>query len=200
MESIIRMGHHYKLMFEYVGNDLTEQIIDLTLSQMDSVMKQLIWTITILHKAGIAHMDIKPDNVTYDVENDRIVLLDFEEAVHKSAPKFVYCGSPMYIAPMMMKREITHSMDFGYQCDSWSLMVTCLTIACKNMPFPQSCICKDNLEDCSAIYPYFTEWVKYLKKHICSHLADRTQLPTVVDLKTAYENLVTDVESIDNES
>lgn len=155
----------------------------------DSITCQLLQAVELLHQEGFAHMDIKPDNICYKVETNQLKLLDFEDAVHKSCPKFTYCGSMPYAAPRMVRKQIKHEMEFGLSCDCWSLMVTCLSLVSGAMPFPDSCLRSNLLCECAPLYSMFDSWVEYLRDQLQQHLSSATPLPTVSKLVSVYEDM-----------
>lgn len=50
---------------------------DLTPFEIRYIMYQLFDTLAYLHKNGICHRDIKPDNILYDRTNNQIKIIDF---------------------------------------------------------------------------------------------------------------------------
>eukprot|EP00826_Nyctotherus_ovalis_P031961 TRINITY_DN2576_c0_g1_i1.p1 TRINITY_DN2576_c0_g1~~TRINITY_DN2576_c0_g1_i1.p1 ORF type:complete len:292 (-),score=28.72 TRINITY_DN2576_c0_g1_i1:277-1152(-) len=70
---------HIEIIFEYDGvglETLKPTSIDLTYN----LMRQSANALFLLHNLGIAHFDIKPENMVYDTENDLLKLIDMGSA------------------------------------------------------------------------------------------------------------------------
>ena len=85
-------------------------------------ISQIVIGIQFLHLKGIAHRDLKPDNLLMKGEKG-VLISDFGLAIdkvsaHKGAPGSTACGTLAYMAP-----EIARGCEHGYSCDSWSLGV-----------------------------------------------------------------------------
>jgi len=63
----------------------------------DKILKQLLLAVMFLHKNGIFHGDIKPDNVMVDTKTSKLKLIDFDTA--RTDNTFKFEGSPGYIPP-----------------------------------------------------------------------------------------------------
>lgn len=98
------------IIFEYCpGTDLFNLISKNLIDNIDGMtyFKQLIEGVSYMHKTGIAHMDLKLENILVDYTNKRIKIIDlgeakvFHDSLHISTviPDRGIHGSLPYIAP-----------------------------------------------------------------------------------------------------
>ncbi|XP_020578989.1 phosphoenolpyruvate carboxylase kinase 1-like [Phalaenopsis equestris] len=80
------------------------------------VMAALMEALAICHRRGVAHRDVKPDNVLFDGEG-RLRLADFGSAdcFGDGRPMMGLVGTPYYVAP-----EVVAGKDYGEKVDVWS--------------------------------------------------------------------------------
>jgi len=77
---------HIQIIFEYGGialGELRPTGIELTYN----LMRQSANALFLLHNLGIAHLDIKPDNMVYDEEKDLLKIVDMGSAFGRSNQK-----------------------------------------------------------------------------------------------------------------
>jgi len=94
------------------------------------VMKQLLEACSYMSSVGIAHRDLKPDNILLtdmgDIKiSDFGLSKDFTSSVLHSA-----VGTANYVAP-----EVLSGSEYDSACDVWSCGVICYTILSAQMPF-----------------------------------------------------------------
>ena len=92
--------------------------------------KEILETIAYLHKNGISHNDIKPDNIGLD-SYYHAKILDFGLCSDQLRTKAHKCGTPFYAAP-----EIFSNADHDdFKADIWSYGVTMHVIVTGQFPF-----------------------------------------------------------------
>ncbi|KAI9077984.1 hypothetical protein K1719_040113 [Acacia pycnantha] len=81
-----------------------------------SVMKQLLEALAHCHRLGIAHRDIKPDNLLFDAANN-LKVADFGSAQWFGDGRSMsgVVGTPYYVAP-----EVLLGRDYNEKVDVWS--------------------------------------------------------------------------------
>lgn len=128
---------YFVLVIEYLPEyeDLLDHLNDRTLfrkfkpAQAIRIFAQLIRAVDHLHSHGVAHLDIKPENILIHPQSLHVKLLDFEFSVNSQFSQRC-CGSPEYISP----EKFNGTYD-TYMSDIWSLGVTFYVIFTCDLPF-----------------------------------------------------------------
>jgi len=113
------------IYMDYVTNPTLFEFINRSgnLPEKDSlkIFTYLVEALEVMHRSGVAHKDLKPENLFIDPETLRIKIIDFGLSVVVSEGELVdqYYGSPMYMAPEVLNRD-PHN---PFQADVWSLGV-----------------------------------------------------------------------------
>jgi len=148
----------FYLIFEKIhGGPLLKHIqqrIHFTEAEASKIIKDLAEAIRHLHKQGIAHRDIKPDNILCVNTNSPcpVKLCDFdlssEASKDVSTPELLTpVGSLEYMAPEVVDAFTFDEYDndeeagFGYnkKCDMWSLGIIAYILLCGYAPFSGNC-------------------------------------------------------------
>ncbi|PRP80694.1 hypothetical protein PROFUN_11653 [Planoprotostelium fungivorum] len=127
------------IVLEYLeGIDL----LDFVLSQPESrlnpttagkIFAQILSAVRYLHNKGIAHRDLKLENIMVDPNGENPKLIDFGLANRFEANKLFRtpCGSPFYAAPEILKRQPY----YGPSNDIWSLGVVLYSMMTGTIPW-----------------------------------------------------------------
>lgn len=106
---------------------------DIPLTEEDKrvYIKQLLKALAHMHKTGVMHRDIKPDNILLRTKTKQEALLsDFGLATFQEEKQYLYpkCGTPGYVAPEIINKkgdkEELKTWHYSTICDMFSLGAT----------------------------------------------------------------------------
>ena len=116
-------------VFEYItdGKDLKEYLADpeLAWTQKYTFAMLLMYSIKLLHGAGIVHTDLKPDNLylmpcgAKTGYNLKLIDFDFSIIAGKKAPwdgQMGYCGTPRYMSPEHLTGKVPTTASDIFTC------------------------------------------------------------------------------------
>ncbi|KAL0963763.1 hypothetical protein UPYG_G00313190 [Umbra pygmaea] len=119
------------------GGELFERIIDedfeLTEREVIKYMLQIVDGVNYIHKQGIVHLDLKPENIMcVNKTGSTIKLIDFGLArrLETSGTLKVLFGTPEFVAPEVINYEA-----ISYPTDMWSIGVICYILVSGLSPF-----------------------------------------------------------------
>uniref|UniRef100_A0A8C2ZNS5 Myosin light chain kinase, smooth muscle n=1 Tax=Cyclopterus lumpus TaxID=8103 RepID=A0A8C2ZNS5_CYCLU len=119
------------------GGELFERIIDedfeLTEREVIRYMLQIIDGVSFIHKQGIVHLDLKPENIMcVNKTGGKIKLIDFGLArrLENAGTLKVLFGTPEFVAP-----EVINYEGISYPTDMWSIGVICYILLSGLSPF-----------------------------------------------------------------
>ncbi|XP_059427400.1 myosin light chain kinase, smooth muscle isoform X2 [Carassius carassius] len=119
------------------GGELFERIVDedfeLTEREVIKYMLQIIDGVQFIHKQGIVHLDLKPENIMcINKTGSKIKLIDFGLArrLEESGSLKVLFGTPEFVAPEVINYEA-----ISYPTDMWSIGVICYILVSGLSPF-----------------------------------------------------------------
>lgn len=116
-------------LFEYISNSARVKEV-----QAATVFQQIISAIQYCHSQGVAHRDLKPQNILITVFPN-IKVCDFGLCQYfegANAKMKTACGSPFYASPECIKGKPYN----GRQSDIWSLGVILYELVTKQHPWP----------------------------------------------------------------
>ncbi|MEM9083660.1 MAG: serine/threonine-protein kinase [Planctomycetota bacterium] len=104
------------LVMEYVDGVALEHELPRTFDDALLVFQQTAEALSIMHKAGFVHADMKPSNIVVD-DQRRVKVIDLGQACPIGTVKQRIQGTPDYIAPEQVHRrsitELTDVYNFG---------------------------------------------------------------------------------------
>lgn len=125
------------LVMEWLGDGTNLSKAHLTAEQRKSVLKQLLQALVYLHDNEIAHHDIKPDNIIYCPQSDKLTLIDFgvaERCINDES--FCGFGTPAYQPPELVHRQPAEAAISGSKADVWSAGVVAFQLASETFDLP----------------------------------------------------------------
>jgi calcium/calmodulin-dependent protein kinase I len=128
----------FYLVMEYMaGGDVFDRIVQMTsYTEKDArdLTVKLLKAVSSIHKAGIAHRDIKPQNLLLSSKENnasiRIGDFGFARRVHTPESLTTRVGTPTYVAPEILK-NIPHDQ----RADLWSIGVVIFVLLVGYPPF-----------------------------------------------------------------
>ena len=127
----------YLVMELMEGGDVFDRIIQMkqyTEKDARDLARILLEGVQHLHAQGVAHRDLKPQNLLLKSKDDNatIKLADFGFAckVHTPQSLTTRCGTPTYVAP-----EILKNIPYDQSVDMWSVGVILYVLLCGYPPF-----------------------------------------------------------------
>jgi len=132
--------HMYLVMELCEGGDLQRKIQDtgcFSENTAADVIGQICLALIYAHSIGIAHRDVKPENVCYvrsDASDHRVKIIDWGSAcIFTIAPMRSRTGSFHYMAPEVLQAD--GSSSYTCACDFWSLGIMTYIMLSARLPF-----------------------------------------------------------------
>ena len=124
------------IIMDYLKNgdlqSLLNRGIHFTVEEQVRITQQILEGLQYLHQRGIAHHDIKPENILFDAEMNP-KLIDFGLSMENSKESHAYCGTPLYMSP-----EIVNTSTYdGMKSDIWALGVTLHLMSTGHYPWDE---------------------------------------------------------------
>ena len=119
------------------GGDVFDRVVKMSFyTERDArdLARILLKAVASIHKHGIAHRDIKPQNILLSSEDDnslvKIADFGFAHRVHMPESLTSRVGTPTYVAP-----EILKNVPHDNRCDMWSVGVVVFVLLVGYPPF-----------------------------------------------------------------
>jgi len=108
-------------------------------SEIDSlrVLRQLVDALDYMHRVGVAHRDIKCDNILYNPENKQTKIIDFGLShcfTDSNKMSHEYVGTPSNMPPELLSRQLYHPI----KADVWSLGIVFLELLLGYHPYAEA--------------------------------------------------------------
>lgn len=138
MYEAIETEEHLYLVLELISgfslNDYVKKFPERRLAESDAckIFYQIIQALEYCHNNEVTHRDIKFDNVLLDHSNNiKLIDFGFSTCMDKSLKTKIFCGTPSYMAPEIIKKEEY----FGPPVDIWACGVVLFGMLCGYFPF-----------------------------------------------------------------
>jgi len=144
-ENIVRLfetfedqQNHYLVKELLTGGDLLDRIVEvgkLSEPQVAVIMRQVGQSICYMHREGVVHRDLKPDNFVFackgPLESSPLKLVDFGLSRRFSPGEVLKTavGTVLYAAPEV------YTQSYSPSCDLWSCGVIMYCLLCGHPPF-----------------------------------------------------------------
>jgi serine/threonine protein kinase len=105
-----------KLLIEYVPGQTMDTLPLMRMAKLLRVFERIADGLTHMHKQGVYHADLKPNNLIYE-RGTRVKVIDYGLAWIKGEPKNRIQGTPEYMAPETVEHKLinerTDMYNFG---------------------------------------------------------------------------------------
>lgn len=117
----------------YISSSIKKTFEQLSLEQIVKLGKELILTLSYMHKSGYLHRDIKPSNLML-TKKGNIKIIDFNIAANQNTASYTQIGTEGYMAP----DYLTYGWDAS--CDLYAVGVVLYQLVTQYHPLNQSSI------------------------------------------------------------
>jgi calcium-dependent protein kinase len=103
------------------------------------MIRQMLCSVKACHDRNVSHRDLKPENFVFETKDDnsRMKLIDFGCAVAASPQTIIpdVAGSPYYVAPEVLNRDLRRTLKMWKASDMWSIGVIAFLLTHGRPPF-----------------------------------------------------------------
>jgi serine/threonine protein kinase len=117
-----------KLLLEYCPGQTMDKLPILRMAKLIRVFEHIAAGLTHMHKQGVYHADLKPNNLIYD-SGTRVKVIDFGLAWIKGEGKDRIQGTPEYMAPETVEHKV-----IGDRTDIYNLGATMYRLTTLQLP------------------------------------------------------------------
>ena len=151
---MLKSQTNFYFVYEFCNGGTLQNMLDkekrLDEKKALKIFKQLLVSFKLLYKYSVMHRDLKPDNILF---KDGVVKLGdfgFCKNIEKTKMTKTMLGSPIYMAPEILKGEV-----YSSKADIWSMGVVLFEMIYGYCPFESSSIPKllQILEETDVIFP-----------------------------------------------
>ena len=121
-----------EMLIEYV-NGKTLDAIPVPLDQLVPVFAQVAAGLSHMHRRGVFHADLKPNNILYGKRGE-VKIIDYGLAWVKGEPKDRVQGTPEYMAPETVKNKVINERTDIYNFGATMYRITTLKLPPSVMP------------------------------------------------------------------
>lgn len=155
-------ANDYLIVTEFLGTDLLTQLFNIDSKNYLSIIDLLCKALVKLHQLGVAHRDIKLENIML-TDKKEIKIIDFGHSIMKSdynTNNYEIAGTALYMYPGLSR--IYHpDFELLQKSDVWSLGIAIFMLLLKNYPYT---ICNHaESNDDKMIVKYMQEFMQFAK-------------------------------------
>ncbi|KAK6638403.1 hypothetical protein RUM44_008832 [Polyplax serrata] len=143
-EDVIDCRNYMFILTEYMeGGELFDRVKNGPLGEYDAKLYflQLAIAVKYLHDNDIIHRDIKLENILLSSKSNECLIklsdFGFSKFLDSNSVVMTYCGTPLYIAPEILKNK-GRGGSYDKQVDVWSMGVVLYICLSGVPPFPSS--------------------------------------------------------------
>ncbi|MFN6053300.1 MAG: serine/threonine protein kinase [Planctomycetia bacterium] len=121
------------MLIEFVDGKTLDEVPRLTIPRAVQAFEQVASAVTHMHKKGVFHADLKPNNIMLS-RSGVIKVIDFGLAWIKDEPKDRIQGTPEYIAPEQAKHKMVNERTdiYSFGATMYKILTMRLPPACMN--------------------------------------------------------------------
>jgi serine/threonine protein kinase len=117
-------SYHYLIMEYAAGvplyNYMEEHMDHLDMAKIKKYVKRLLEILCVVHSRGIAHSDVKPENIIINTQNDNVMLVDW--GLSHSLEYGLPSGSLLYASPELVSEIVEDDKHYiGPLNDVWAI-------------------------------------------------------------------------------
>jgi len=164
---VINDGHYTYLAMPHYDRSLLEAVIDeggMEVDQVQDIMTEVLQTLIGCHEQGVAHLDIKPDNLMEDGEGNTILIdfgsshkFNFSELENNYDDELLLktradCGTEEYAAPELAENTFSPT-----KTDMWGAAATAVSLITAEFPEKGITLLEDFVEPDTALHHVITQ-------------------------------------------